>query len=102
MILHVFCGADASSTSQGGDVAVDGDDVCHGEKGGEAGADFSEEVAALPLFRLRLWFSLIFGIGRAITRIQCSMTYMAGALQTKPFPHGTAGNPQVGVVDPIT
>ena len=100
--MHVGFGADTCSTGQRGDIAVDGDDVCHGEKGGEAGADFSEEIAAFPLFRLRLWFSLTFGTDRAIARIQCSMTYMAATVQPKPFPHGTAGNPQVGVVDPST
>lgn len=58
-VLHIFLGAHAGSTGRRGDVAVDGYDVCHGEEGGETGADFSEEVAALPLERLCVtWFSL--------------------------------------------
>jgi hypothetical protein len=52
-VLHAFRRAHASATSFRDDSAVDRDDVGHGEESSQTSADFSEEVRALSLLRLR-------------------------------------------------
>lgn len=51
-IGHAFFGTNAGSACLGGDVTVDGDNVCHSEESGQTSAQLREEETAFPFVGL--------------------------------------------------
>ena len=101
VVCLVFGGTHAGTAGFRGEVGIDADDICHGEKGGQAGADFGEEMTVFAFFGLSSWSAFILIASSPGQKKKEKKTYMTGTLQAKMTPNRATSHLEVYLVHPI-